>query len=90
MSPEAEAGESGSRSISSLMEWRGKSEHHRARCLASLQGAGQSASGGSSEGSAGNILQKRKVSQKIHIPISSQEDTERMVKWWCKRPPHRQ
>jgi len=31
--PEAEAGASGSRSISSEMKLRGKSEHRRARCL---------------------------------------------------------
>jgi hypothetical protein len=43
-----------------------------------------------SEGSAGNILQERIVSQKIHIPFFSKEENEKQVKWWCKRPPHRQ
>jgi hypothetical protein len=50
----------------------------------------QTASDVENEGSAGNILQKRKVSQKTHIPVSSNEEIERKVKRWCKRPPHRQ
>jgi len=62
------------------MKLGGKSEHHRARCLACLSETVQSISDLESEGSAGNILQKRKVSQKTHIPISSQEEIERMVK----------
>ena len=40
----------------------------------------QTASDVENEGSAGNILQKRKVSQKTHIPVSSNEEIERKVK----------
>jgi hypothetical protein len=75
---------------SSLMKLGGKSEHHRAKRLACLPGAVSSASGLESGGSAGNILQKRKVSQKTFIPFFSKEEIERKVKRWCKRPPHRQ
>ena len=90
MGPEAEDGASGSRSFSSVMKMGGKSEHHRARRLACPSEAVQSAFDLESGGSAGNIMQKRKVSQKTHIPISSQEVVGKKVKRWCKRPPHRQ
>jgi len=68
----------------------GKSEHHRAKRPARKPDAGHSVPGSSSGGSAGNILQKRKVSQKTYIPVSSKEAIWKQVKRWCKRPPHRQ
>jgi hypothetical protein len=81
--PEAEDGVSGSRFIA-----RKRNEEE------SPNTEGQSASRVcfciESEGSAGNILRERKVSQKIHIPFSSKEESEKQVKRWCKRPPHHQ
>jgi len=80
LGPEAEAGASGSRPISSTMNWEESPNTIGQGALRVLSETVQSISDLESEGSAGNILQKRKVSQKTHIPISSQEEIERMVK----------